>query len=230
MEKAQNTAIPTPSGDPRLDRLISLWTVSEDTKEQLLACHTYEEYEDVVMKHALSYSSHTTDTFHKFYGMKRYIPAGVLIRLAFDAIYSTYRIDRGMFFELVADALVMESPAEKAEREEIVRNHLKEYIQPNGKVTLYRGATSRSMKPFSAISYTVNRERAEWFKNRGQLFGGTEGTVIEKDFPLSSILWYTNCRNEQEAIVISPCLKRYINEALAKRERERRRQPAALVR
>ncbi|MDO4549521.1 MAG: hypothetical protein Q4D04_15635 [Clostridia bacterium] len=205
--------------DPRLARLISLWTVSEETQDSLQSCRTYEEYEDVVSRCALSCSSHTTDSFHRFYGMQRFIPAGILVKLALEVIYPMCRVDRGMFFELLAKALVKESPAEKAEREEYVYDRLKDHIKLNGRVTLYRGATSLNYKPTSAISYTLSREKAEWFKNRNQLFGGTDGVVIEKDFPLSKILWYTDCRKEQEVIVESPYLRRLINQAMISNNR-----------
>ena len=208
--------------DPFVAHLAALWTVSDETKARLAACKAYDDYKDMIGDYIGCRDSHSNDTFLIFYGLRRYIPAGMYVRLACDVIYSSYHIDRNLFFESLGEALANEAPEDKAEREGIVRERMKEYIKPNGKVTLYRGATPSNYKPSSALSYSASKEKAEWFKNRNELFSRMEGTLITKDFPLNRIIWYTDAREEKEAIVISPYLKRKITCAIeCRRNREK---------
>ena len=75
-----------------------------------------------------------------------------------------------------------------------------EYIQfkmLDDPVTVYRGVTSRNAKNVKALSWTLNRETAEWFAHRF----GENGTVYEAQIPKSHIYAFFNGRNESEVIV-----------------------------
>lgn len=64
-------------------------------------------------------------------------------------------------------------------------------------VTVYRGVTSYNAKNIKALSWTLDRETAEWFAHRF----GEEGTVYEAQIPKKYILAYFNGRNESEVVV-----------------------------
>jgi len=75
-----------------------------------------------------------------------------------------------------------------------------EYIQfkmLDDPVTVYRGVTSYNAKSVKALSWTLNRETAEWFAHRF----GENGTVYEAQIPKSHIYAFFNGRNESEVIV-----------------------------
>lgn len=61
-------------------------------------------------------------------------------------------------------------------------------------IKLYRGVSEG--REHSGLSYTANRDKAEWFANR---FG--EGYVIEKTVPKHAVLAYFNVRDEDEYVV-----------------------------
>jgi len=64
-------------------------------------------------------------------------------------------------------------------------------------VTVYRGVTSHNSKSVKALSWTLNRETAEWFAHRFR----ENGTVYEAQIPKAHIYALFNCRNESEVIV-----------------------------
>lgn len=64
-------------------------------------------------------------------------------------------------------------------------------------VTVYRGVTSYNAKNIKALSWTLDRETAEWFAHRF----GEEGTVYEAQIPKKYILAFFNGRNESEVVV-----------------------------
>ena len=64
-------------------------------------------------------------------------------------------------------------------------------------VTVYRGVTSYNAKNIKALSWTLDRETAEWFAHRF----GEEGTVYEAQIPKKHILAFFNGRNESEVVV-----------------------------
>ena len=64
-------------------------------------------------------------------------------------------------------------------------------------VVVYRGYLQGKNK--TGFSYTLNKERAEWFANR---FSG-DGKVYERTVRKDKIVAYTNRRDEQEVIILS---------------------------
>lgn len=64
-------------------------------------------------------------------------------------------------------------------------------------VTVYRGVTPHNAKKVKALSWTLNRETAEWFAHRF----GEEGTVYEAQIEKQHIYALFNGRNESEIIL-----------------------------
>ena len=63
--------------------------------------------------------------------------------------------------------------------------------------TVYQGLTSHNAKNIRALSWTLDRDTAEWFAHRF----GEEGTVYEAQIPKKYILAFFNGRNESEVVV-----------------------------
>lgn len=64
-------------------------------------------------------------------------------------------------------------------------------------VTVYRGVTSLNAKNIKALSWTLDRDTAEWFAHRF----GENGTVYEAQIQKQHIYAYFSGRNEAEVIV-----------------------------
>lgn len=72
-----------------------------------------------------------------------------------------------------------------------------QYQELEDPVTIYRGVTSYNAKNIRALSWTLDRDTAEWFAHRF----GEEGTVYEAQIQKSYILAFFGGRNESEVIV-----------------------------
>ena len=64
-------------------------------------------------------------------------------------------------------------------------------------VTIYRGVTPYNQKNIKALSWTLDRDKAEWFAHRF----GEDGTVYEAQIDKEHILALFTGRNEAEVIV-----------------------------
>ena len=73
-------------------------------------------------------------------------------------------------------------------------------------VTIYRGVTSHNQTNIKALSWTLDRDKAEWFAHRF----GENGTVYEAQIDKENILALFNGRNEAEVIVDPRHLKNII--------------------
>ena len=74
---------------------------------------------------------------------------------------------------------------------------LRQYQELEDTVTVYRGVTSYNAKNIKALSWTLDRDTAEWFAHRF----GEEGTVYEAQVRKEHILALFTGRNESEVIV-----------------------------
>ncbi len=70
-------------------------------------------------------------------------------------------------------------------------------------VTIYRGVTSFNAKRVKALSWTLNKDTAEWFANRF----GEKGAVYQAQIKKEHIFALFNGRNESEVIVDPKYLK-----------------------
>lgn len=115
--------------------------------------------------------------------------------------------------QLLADAWVLEEcpnqdrNVSKKELLALFRSIPPEYLMNDGErmayqamedpVTVYRGVTAYNAKNIRALSWTLNRDTAEWFAHRF----GEEGTVYEAQVGKEHILALFTGRNESEVIV-----------------------------
>lgn len=79
---------------------------------------------------------------------------------------------------------------------------LRELDPPQGLadiVTVYRGCSTRERKHPRGISWTLSRDRAEWFARRFAF--GKPTIVLEAIISLGSILFVTHDREESEVII-----------------------------
>ena len=73
----------------------------------------------------------------------------------------------------------------------------REFLALDNVVTVYRGVTSKNAQNVKALSWTMDRNTAEWFANRF----GENGTVYEAQIQKQHIYAYFSGRNESEVIV-----------------------------
>lgn len=79
----------------------------------------------------------------------------------------------------------------------MLEDELRQYEELDDTVTVYRGVTSHNAKNIKALSWTLDREKAEWFAHRFN----EDGTVYEAEIDKQHILALFNGRNELEVIV-----------------------------
>lgn len=86
----------------------------------------------------------------------------------------------------------------QAEPSELMtEEELHQYNELEEKVTVYRGVTTYNAKNIKALSWTLDREKAEWFAHRFD----EDGTVYEAEINKKYILAVFNGRNESEVVV-----------------------------
>lgn len=93
---------------------------------------------------------------------------------------------------------------------------LRQYQALEDPVTVYRGVTSYNAKNIRALSWTLNRDTAEWFAHRF----GEEGTVYEAQVGKEHILALFTGRNESEVIVDPKYLERVMEAPSPQMEQE----------
>lgn len=76
-------------------------------------------------------------------------------------------------------------------------DELRQYQELEDNVTVYRGVTSHNAKNIKALSWTLDRETAEWFAHRFS----EDGTVYEAQIDKKHIYALFTGRNEAEVIV-----------------------------
>ena len=79
----------------------------------------------------------------------------------------------------------------------MLESELQQYEELDEVVTVYRGVTSHNAKNIKALSWTLDREKAEWFANRFN----EDGTVYEAEIEKTHIFALFNGRNESEVVV-----------------------------
>lgn len=72
-----------------------------------------------------------------------------------------------------------------------------------GPFTLYRGVGGHgSARRVHGFSWSMSRERAQWFADRATCFGLASPAVYRAVLPESRVLAYTDARTEQECLVL----------------------------
>ena len=86
----------------------------------------------------------------------------------------------------------------QAEPSELMtEEELHQYNELEETITVYRGVTTYNAKNIKALSWTLDREKAEWFAHRFD----EDGTVYEAEIDKKYILAVFNGRNESEVVV-----------------------------
>ena len=70
-------------------------------------------------------------------------------------------------------------------------------------LTVYRGVTSHNSRNIKALSWTLDRDKAEWFAHRFD----ENGTVYEAEIDKKYVLAFFASRNEAEVWKIPPICK-----------------------
>lgn len=130
-----------------------------------------------------------------------------------EGIYTHYPFHLEEFYRYIKRTLDEETPDQYKKRWTSYRDLFLDQLDAYNQLTVYRGIGENSLEEDLAISYTVDKEKAEWFANRSKLFAESFGCtddsyneVIERYVNVSDILFYTNCREEQEIIIKPDCL------------------------
>ena len=76
-------------------------------------------------------------------------------------------------------------------------------------LTIYRGVTSHNSRNIKALSWTMDRDKAEWFAHRF----GEDGTVYEAEINKKYVLAFFMSRNETE-VVVNPAYLQNITESV----------------
>ena len=127
--------------------------------------------------------------------------------------YASPYLSKADFSKILADAWIRsENPNDdtnvsksklismfkKADPHELMlESELQQYEELDEVVTVYRGVTSHNAKNIKALSWTLDREKAEWFANRFN----EDGTVYEAEIEKTHIFALFNGRNESEVVV-----------------------------
>jgi hypothetical protein len=77
-------------------------------------------------------------------------------------------------------------------------DELEHYNQFENEVIVYRGVTEGHER--LGLSWTDNKEKAEWFRDRFEHLG-RGGYLLQAKIKKKDILCYLNCRDEQEVVV-----------------------------
>jgi hypothetical protein len=129
---------------------------------------------------------------------------------AFCNLLKEYKISDSDYWELLGDIWIDSEniwsnkkewkkllSSNRPEREKFMKEEDREIFKnlPD-KITAYRGYLPGKNK--TGFSYSLNRERAEWFSKRFN----TNGKVSEIEILKSKLFAYTDSRSEQEIIII----------------------------
>jgi len=132
------------------------------------------------------------------------IPQEHRLKIQLLKLYTHYPIKILEFVEYLKESLLSETADQRLVRLEENKQALNNHINPKGCITIYRGVNVDSLNEDFALSFTVDKERAEWFTNR---FDKKGKKVITRTIPIEEVLLYTNKRSEEEVMVIPKCLR-----------------------
>lgn len=164
---------------------------------------SWEECYNNFIKATALKGSHTLNAWSYFTSVYDEIPQQYRLKIQLLGIYIDYRYNQYEFYKYLKRTLDEETVEQKEARIKENTKILKKYLCKDYKniIKLYRGVNDYSLPEEYALSYTIDREKAEWFSNR---FNKSGAVVIEEDFNIADVLLYTNDRDEKEVIVIPP--------------------------
>lgn len=168
----------------------------------------------------LNFGSHTLDAWQYFKKIYDEIPQEHRLKMQLHNIYPYYHFNLVEFFSYLKLSLNEENELQCNARVEHHRELFKDRINIDGFMTVYRGINNNSLDGDLALSYTISREKAEWFADRFSFEGGFDRVdVISKDINVDDILLYTNDRDEQEVILRPPIIDLMASDSIARIKR-----------
>ena len=165
---------------------------------------SYEECSDRFLNVVSLYSSRELKAWNYFVSIYDDMPQEHRLKIMLKDIYTYYHFDMLEFYQYLKRILDDETLEQQKIRTKENKKMLKGYLDKKNFIKLYRGVTNNSLEEELAISYTVDKSKAEWFANR---FQSEYKEVIETESHLNQILLYTNDREEKEVIIIPNCLE-----------------------
>ena len=155
---------------------------------------SWEECYDRFEKVLSLYSSYELNAWDYFISIYNDIPQEHRLKIMLLGIYTYYDFTIAEFYQFLKRILDDETKEQRKDRMKVNKKILKKYLDKQNFIILYRGVCNYSFDEEYAISYTVNKSKAEWFANR---FPSEYKKVIKKEFHLSDILLCTNNRKER---------------------------------
>ncbi len=174
---------------------------------------TWEECRKRFGSVVVLYNSRTLDAWKYFTKIYKDIPQEHRLKILLLEIYTYYHYNFPDFYFFLTLFLENETAHQRELRIKENKETLQEFLSEDNLITVYRGVNGKGMPEDWALSYTTDKDRAEWFSKR---FPTERSEVIERKFHISQILVYTNDRNENEVIVCPPGVYRYLQQGRAR--------------
>lgn len=185
---------------PIVDKLAEAYAFCKES-------HTQDEWIDWFTKCGLTYGLHNGVTYEIFTTLINggRMPDDMQLPILID-LYTNMKTQKTCkhYFK---KALKVEPPEMAKARMAGIREQLAELIDQDGNIMIYRGvgvakfgkASATSLELNRAISFTTSYDKAVWFAQR---FPAEQALVYTARVPIDDIVYYTDEREEEEAIFI----------------------------
>lgn len=134
------------------------------------------KFDDLYKKYNFMQLGHG-ESFAAFLERMEEIPKCDWLRILID-VYTLGGVNMEIFFGLLEKALEYEPESDRNKRIQENMVALKPYVDKNGKIKVYRGYGEGSADSRIAVSYTLSKEKAEWFANRRKNIGDKHTGVL----------------------------------------------------
>ncbi|ACL77258.1 hypothetical protein [Ruminiclostridium cellulolyticum] len=164
----------------------------------LLKYYTYydeDNFRELYVKNDLKgmfFAIHKRDVIQAYKDVFQYLPDDIKYK-AFFNVYTRAEYNFKALTIKILDAL-------KKLRPDSVIQELSKYADDKGYITIYRGECTKSTPVNKALSWSLDKDRAEWFARRF-LFGDNVGYVYSAKVKINDVIGYYNGRDESEVIV-----------------------------
>lgn len=123
------------------------------------------------------------------------IPVEYRLKILIKIIYGEFEVNSSLLF-WINKCLVGETPCQQLERIQEHRQLLKDYINSDNTITVYRGINSSNYSK-DGISWTIDKFTAEVFA-----MNGSSSQVVTAKVHINDILAYNSNIDESELIVL----------------------------
>ena len=170
---------------------------------------TYEECRSKVSTVTNCFSSEDDNAWDYFTAIYNDIPIQYRMQIMLEEIYANYKVNYPMMLQYISHYICAEETEDlKKRRIEQNKEILKDFMREDEKVKLHRGLAEYFLMPEYAVSYTTDKNVADFFvKYHKSRHGSRFGVSMWNMFDIEDILYYSNVRNEKEAFVIPRVIK-----------------------